>query len=61
MSVIVRPGAVPRGSTGGVAMMLLGVLLFAVNDTLGKWLVGTYTVGQLKEELDKRGIPMRLA
>ena len=28
-------------------MMLLGVLLFAVNDTLGKWLVGTYTVGQL--------------
>jgi drug/metabolite transporter (DMT)-like permease len=32
---------------GGVAMMLLGVLLFAVNDTLGKWLVGTYTVGQL--------------
>jgi S-adenosylmethionine uptake transporter len=28
-------------------MMLIGVLLFAVNDTLGKWLVGTYTVGQL--------------
>ena len=28
-------------------MMLLGVLLFAVNDTLGKWLVGAYTVGQL--------------
>nr|WP_245215154.1 DMT family transporter [Pararoseomonas indoligenes] len=27
--------------------MLLGVLLFAVNDTLGKWLVGSYTVGQL--------------
>lgn len=31
----------------GVVMMLLGVLLFAVNDTLGKWLVGTYAVGQL--------------
>lgn len=28
-------------------MMLLGVLLFAINDTLGKWLVGSYTVGQL--------------
>nr|WP_256476236.1 DMT family transporter [Siccirubricoccus soli] len=28
-------------------MMLLGVLLFAVNDTLGKWLVGAYAVGQL--------------
>jgi S-adenosylmethionine uptake transporter len=27
--------------------MLLGVLLFAVNDTLGKWLVGAHTVGQL--------------
>ncbi|WP_328702458.1 DMT family transporter [Belnapia arida] len=34
-------------ATGGIAMMLLGVLLFAVNDTLGKWLVGAYTVGQL--------------
>lgn len=39
-----RPG---RDAAGGVAMMLLGVLLFAVNDTLGKWLVGTYAVGQL--------------
>ena len=47
MSVISRAGAVPKGSLGGVAMMLLGVLLFAVNDALGKWLVGTYTVGQL--------------
>jgi drug/metabolite transporter (DMT)-like permease len=47
MSVVLRSGAVPKGSMGGVAMMLLGVLLFAINDTLGKWLVGTYTVGQL--------------
>jgi drug/metabolite transporter (DMT)-like permease len=31
----------------GIGMMLLGILLFAVNDTLGKWLVGVYTVGQL--------------
>ncbi|WP_338665567.1 DMT family transporter [Pararoseomonas sp. SCSIO 73927] len=42
-----RPGSLPAGATGGVVMMLLGVLLFAVNDTLGKWLVGSYTVGQL--------------
>ncbi|WP_063838504.1 DMT family transporter [Methylobacterium variabile] len=28
-------------------MMLLGVLLFALNDTMGKWLLGTYAVGQL--------------
>ena len=28
-------------------MMLVGILLFAVNDVLGKWLVATYSVGQL--------------
>ena len=47
MSVTSGRGAALKGSAGGVAMMLLGVLLFAVNDALGKWLVGTYTVGQL--------------
>lgn len=31
----------------GIAFMLLGVLLFATNDVLGKWLVSTYSVGQL--------------
>jgi drug/metabolite transporter (DMT)-like permease len=31
----------------GIAMMLLGVLLFSLNDVMGKWLVTTYTVGQL--------------
>ena len=47
MPLIMRSGAVSTSSTRGIAMMLLGVLLFAVNDALGKWLVGTYTVGQL--------------
>lgn len=47
VSAFLRLGAMPMGATGGIAMMLLGVLLFAVNDTLGKWLVGAYTVGQL--------------
>ncbi|RKK01047.1 DMT family transporter [Pseudoroseomonas wenyumeiae] len=47
MSAFQRLGTVPAGATGGIAMMLLGVLLFAVNDTLGKWLVGAYAVGQL--------------
>ena len=28
-------------------MMLLGILMFALNDTLGKWLVATYSVGQV--------------
>ncbi|MBE9604860.1 DMT family transporter [Acetobacteraceae bacterium H6797] len=27
--------------------MLLGVMFFAINDALGKWLVGAYAVGQL--------------
>ena len=31
----------------GIVMMLLGILLFATNDVLGKWLVATYSVGQL--------------
>ena len=31
----------------GITMMLLGILLFSVNDVLGKWLVATYTVGQV--------------
>ncbi|MGY4803049.1 DMT family transporter [Teichococcus aerofrigidensis] len=47
MTAIPRPGLLPAGAPGGIAMMLLGVLLFAVNDTLGKWLVGGYAVGQL--------------
>lgn len=42
-----RHGIASVSAASGVAMMLLGVLLFAVNDSLGKWLVGTYAVGQL--------------
>lgn len=36
-----------RTTLRGVLLMMLGVLLFAANDTLGKWLVGAYGVGQL--------------
>ncbi|MCX7325564.1 MAG: DMT family transporter [Hyphomicrobiales bacterium] len=31
----------------GILLMLLGMFLFSVNDVLGKWLVATYTVGQV--------------
>ncbi len=31
----------------GVAAMLLGMLLFALNDAMGKWLVSTYSQGQV--------------
>ncbi|WP_332697353.1 DMT family transporter [Bosea sp. (in: a-proteobacteria)] len=36
-----------NNTLAGIAMMLLGILLFSLNDVLGKWLVATYTVGQL--------------
>jgi len=38
LSVIAKNGAV---------VALLGMLLFALNDTMGKWLVATYSVGQV--------------
>lgn len=43
------PLAVSAASSAraGVAVMLLGMLLFALNDVLGKWLVATYAVGQV--------------
>lgn len=31
----------------GILVSLLGMLLFALNDTMGKWLVATYSVGQV--------------
>jgi drug/metabolite transporter (DMT)-like permease len=31
----------------GISLMLAGIFMFAVNDALGKWLVATYTVGQV--------------
>jgi drug/metabolite transporter (DMT)-like permease len=50
-----RPAAAPREAApaapthtfAGIGLMLLGILMFAVNDTLGKWLVGTFSVGQI--------------
>lgn len=31
----------------GMVVALVGMLLFALNDTMGKWLVASYTVGQV--------------
>jgi drug/metabolite transporter (DMT)-like permease len=31
----------------GIGLMLLGVLLFSCNDALGKWLLTTYSLGQM--------------
>jgi hypothetical protein len=34
-------------STAGIALMLAGTALFSINDALGKWLLATYSVGEL--------------
>ena len=31
----------------GMGLMLIGIFFFALNDALGKWLIATYSVGQL--------------
>jgi drug/metabolite transporter (DMT)-like permease len=37
----------PRSAAlAGIGLMLLSVLLFTMNDALGKWIVATYSVGQ---------------
>lgn len=46
MTVIAAPPA--SGSARlGVLLMLLGMVMFSLNDVLGKWLMATYSVGQL--------------
>jgi drug/metabolite transporter (DMT)-like permease len=35
------------GIAAGIGLMLTGMLLFSVNDAMGKWLVATYSVGQV--------------
>jgi drug/metabolite transporter (DMT)-like permease len=42
-----RPQIVRSGALFGIGLMLLGIFLFAVNDVMGKWLVATYSVGQV--------------
>ena len=36
-----------RAALAGIGLMLAGVFLFSVNDAVGKWLLATYSVGQL--------------
>jgi drug/metabolite transporter (DMT)-like permease len=36
-----------RPVLAGILFMLFGMLMFSVNDVVGKWLVATYTVGQV--------------
>src|SRR3954465_16066937 len=36
-----------RAALVGIGLMTAGIFLFAVNDALGKWLVATYSVGEV--------------
>lgn len=36
-----------RSVPAGIGLMLLAILMFSLNDVLGKWLVATYSVGQI--------------
>jgi drug/metabolite transporter (DMT)-like permease len=36
-----------RSALIGIALTLIGMLMFSANDTLGKWLVETYSAGQV--------------
>ncbi|KAA5603667.1 DMT family transporter [Blastochloris sulfoviridis] len=41
------PASSRYAALAGIGMMLLGVMMFSLNDAMGKWLVATYTVGQV--------------
>ncbi len=36
-----------RNNRLGIGLMCLGILMFALNDVMGKWLMSTYSVGQV--------------
>jgi drug/metabolite transporter (DMT)-like permease len=44
---LMTSSATSRSATAGIVLMLTGIFLFSVNETLGKWLVATYSVGQV--------------
>ena len=47
MTTLRRAGIGTTSVGMGIALYLIGVFLFALNDALGKWLVADYSVGQL--------------
>jgi drug/metabolite transporter (DMT)-like permease len=48
MQAMSRSISSPKSAlAAGIGLMLLGCFVFSLNDALGKWLVATYSVGQL--------------
>lgn len=50
-AIVIPPkgGSTPGQGTArlGIIIMLVGMLMFSLNDVMGKWLVATYSVGQV--------------
>jgi drug/metabolite transporter (DMT)-like permease len=43
-----QSAVLPRSAAlAGIGLMLVGIFFFALNDALGKWLISTYSLGQL--------------
>src|SRR5258708_7223451 len=48
MTLSSHPASTVRSAAlAGIGLMVAGVLLFSINDAIGKWLLATYSVGQL--------------
>jgi drug/metabolite transporter (DMT)-like permease len=47
MTLPIQSAASGRATLAGIGLMLAGVFVFSLNDALVKWLVGTYSVGEL--------------
>ena len=48
MSIARLSASTPRGAAlAGIGVTLIAMLMFSLNDVLGKWLVATYSVGQI--------------
>lgn len=47
MPYFIRRYIAAAPSVAAVAIMLIGMFLFTANDAMGKWLTGSYSVGQL--------------
>src|SRR6202040_4221154 len=48
MQAMSRSISSPKSAlAAGIGLMLLGCFVFSLNDALGKWLVATYSVGEL--------------
>ncbi|OCP35717.1 DMT family transporter [Ensifer sp. LC163] len=47
MTILTASATAPNAARTGVIIMLLGMLMFSLNDVMGKWLVATYSVSQL--------------